>query len=131
MNIFPDENKFFFKFSASIQLVIAGCRDADREAIAGLCQSWAKANICALRPQIMEIYCKKTCGFCSKLITLPFYLIFPFKFFFVVPTSRGDRLALIHLNSFSVTGGPVLFYRFYSTMMKRKRKNQTKTNNLF
>lgn len=44
----------------------SGCRDAERESKAGLCKSWAKANICMLRPSIMTVYCKKTCGYCKQ-----------------------------------------------------------------
>ncbi|XP_066918954.1 uncharacterized protein [Clytia hemisphaerica] len=41
------------------------CADAERESKNGLCKMWQKMRLCEIRPKIMSIYCKKTCGYCK------------------------------------------------------------------
>lgn len=49
-------------------LHIVECKDKEREAKSGMCKSWAKSDFCKKAKSVMETYCPKECGFCSKLL---------------------------------------------------------------
>jgi len=42
----------------------SNCRDEPREAAAGLCLQWKRLGSCVNHARLMEVYCKRTCGFC-------------------------------------------------------------------
>eukprot|EP00795_Rhopilema_esculentum_P015676 gene15676-6968_t len=42
-----------------------GCKDESRESEAGLCVKWKQIGACRDHVALMDIYCKRTCGYCS------------------------------------------------------------------
>lgn len=62
----PWYSRPFNTLITSSLFLLVGCQDANRESTAGLCAKWKDLGSCTNHISLMEVYCKRTCGFCRE-----------------------------------------------------------------
>lgn len=57
--------KLFLILACAIGFIACICEDAKRESEKGYCKQWKEGGYCETQQKVMELYCRKTCGFCK------------------------------------------------------------------